>query len=66
MRIARNYMEGVRLDQTFGLTKGKGVKQPSEKEILEARICRSCPYSDCKKGVCDHFRQEKKKIMGAK
>lgn len=64
MKIARNYAKGVQINHNLGTKKSKSKKKYNKKDKLIAEICEKCPYSTCKKGVCDYFKEQEKLILG--
>lgn len=64
MKARRNYYNGVQVSTCLDKAKSKSKRKYNKTDKLIARICEKCPYSDCKRGVCDYYKEQKKLILG--
>lgn len=54
MRVARNYTRGIKGNRIIAVERKQKNSLKSDKYNVE--ICTTCPFVDCKKGICDYYR----------
>lgn len=63
MKVAINYRKGVKVSTCFDKKKSKSKKKYNRNDKLIAEICEKCPYSDCKSGICDYYKEQARLIL---